>query len=118
MKKSALILLLLVGCGRTADRGWVLSSYDAKIGYVFTKDGVAYQTNCVATGTPMAGDKPDLSPDALPPFPALGHEEDCTEILAYLHKPISVRQVDGAALIFDIPQSNHARLEFLVKHAQ
>jgi hypothetical protein len=122
MKKLIVIAILLAGCSKTAsDQGWVLQTYDEKTGYTFTKNRVTYEANCEATGVPMLYDKPDASPDSLPPFSAEGNQSACTSILPYIHKTIPIRQVGGAILLFDVPHGasdQTLRLEFTIKHAK
>jgi hypothetical protein len=121
--RTTLLLLFsfgLVACSRHADQ-WILQSYDKENGYVFTKNGVLYQTTCMATGRPVLGpdNHPDPSPDAAPPD--LAHdEEDCAGILAYLHKPVPNLRLlsDTTVLVFTASDQNNFKLEFEIKQAK
>ena len=114
----ALLFLFLIGCHPHSNQ-WVLSSYDRKRGYVFTKDSVRYETTCSGTGYPVLGippnEKPDTTPDALPPEPAYD-ETACEDILKYLHKPIPNLRQEGSILLL-IEDKNY-RLEFEIRHAE
>ena len=122
MRSLILFTILLVGCGSatmtaTTDRLWVLQSYDERTGYVFVKQGVSYHADCFATGTPMIGNKPNRSPEAMPPFQANGEQAWCADVLTYLHKNIPLRQVGGSLLYFDVPNGNGQRFVFSVTRA-
>lgn len=113
--------LMLVGCGLRSNE-WVLQSFVEEKGYVFTKNGVQYQTTCVATGRPVVGrppnEVPDADLDALPPDPAYS-ETSCSDILIYLGKPVPhLRQVGGSILVFTDAEHQNFRLEFEIKQAK
>jgi hypothetical protein len=119
MRVAAIFLLLLAGCNLRSNQ-WVLQSYDQHEGYIFTKDGVQYQASCFATGTPMLGappnETPDTNPEAMPPNVAHA-QDDCGDILVYLHKPVpNLRQVGGSILL--LTEEKNYRLEFEIKHAK
>ncbi len=117
MRGLILLCFVLLSCNQNKDQ-WVLQSYDKDKGYTFVRNGVQYETTCVATGRPVLGPNnvPDTSPDALPPDVAR-HESECEDILYYLHKPIpNLRQAYGSILLFT--KENNWRLEFQIKHAK
>jgi hypothetical protein len=114
----ALFLLLICGCDRNKDQ-WVLQSYDKDKGYVFVKDGIQYEASCFGTGNPVLGvdNHPDPNPDAMPPTPAY-QQNDCDEVLQYLHKPVPhFRLVYGSLLVYEEKDRNW-KLEFEIKHAK
>jgi hypothetical protein len=100
--KASLIGLLLVmgiaaGCGHTITVGidnhpgqWVLVSYSAEKGYVFSKDGVQYEAHCAGFISADAISKlpPGFIFDANP----VVQEGICSAVLPYLHKQAPVKQ--------------------------
>ncbi len=121
MKKLLPLFLILASCNQAKDQ-WVLQSYDRNKGYIFVRNGVEYETTCLATGRPTLGAPPnqtaDTNPDALPPD--IAHDEtDCGDVLLYLHKPVpSLRQVGGSILVFTEVEEKNYKLEFEIKHAK
>jgi len=103
----ALFVLGLTGCDLHSNQ-WVLQSYDRDKGYIFVRNGVQYEATCFATGYPVLGvdNHPDPNPDAMPPLPAYD-QSTCSEILAYLHKPVPhFRQVYGSLLVYEEKEKN------------
>jgi hypothetical protein len=120
LRFALILMLVLVGCSALYSDQWVLKSYDKQKGYVFVKDGIEYHTSCFAYGVPTLGlgpdSPPDLSPTAFPPSPAFGGQEDCADILVYLHKPVPNFKMYGGVLLF-IGEKNF-RLEFEIEQAK
>ena len=117
MKKLLPVLLVLASCSQSKDQ-WILESYDKDNGYIFVKDGVQYSAKCFATGIPVLNPngQPDPDPDSLPVNVA-SSQEDCGDILAYLHKPVpNLRQVYGTVLLFT--DKDNRKLEFTIKQAK
>ena len=81
MRVAIILLLLLAGCSNSAPKGtWVLESYDANKGYVFSKDGVHYQAHCYAFD--RAYEK------TFDPTRYAHAESECAAITRYLHQPL------------------------------
>jgi hypothetical protein len=83
MTRVALILpiLLLVACTSSPSKNqWVLESYDANKGYVFSKDGVHYQAHCYAFD--RAYEK------TFDPTRFARTESDCAAVTRYMHQPL------------------------------
>jgi hypothetical protein len=81
---------------------WVLESYSAERGYVFSKDGATYEAHCRAYFPPPPKDSVP-SPIEIPPGAAFTrlpnpHEMEiaCSNVLPYLHKPIALEHFAGS----------------------
>jgi hypothetical protein len=89
----------LVGCAHRSQGQWVLESYSAEHGYVFRKDGVRYEAHCSNSIPPgeNAFDRKLVWQRATgklePP------ENECSEVLPYLHKAVPLHQEPGADVL-------------------
>jgi hypothetical protein len=113
--KTALVLVLfIVSCSHG---GWVLKAYDRNHGYTFVRNGVTYQTTCVATGSPiLPNGKPDKNPQSMPPNLAYGNESACSDVLRYLGKPVPDGiETDEYILVFTY--DTNYKLEFEIREA-
>ena len=81
--------LALAGCSYHRHQ-WVLESYDAQTGYVFSRAGARYEAQCYHVSAPVA--HVDIGP--YPP------EGECSEVLPYLHKPVPLDQIGDDILTF------------------
>jgi hypothetical protein len=85
---------------------WVLESYDASKGFVFSKDGVSYATKCDHIFHKSTGIRQDIN-----------DQSQCVRVLSYLHKTIPIDDTseningvvaftDGdSVFVFDIKQA-------------
>lgn len=73
---------------------WMLESYNAEKGYVFRKDHVKYEARCLGF-TPLK-DIPSVQSAVEWHIVSVGsvsyHEEECSDVLAYINKPIPLKQ--------------------------
>jgi len=122
-------LLLLVGCSKSeppkpvdisaglvsksADPGeWVLESYDANRGYIFSKDGIQYLAHCQFWNMLYADGNPVT-------FQRARSESDCASVLEYLHKPVPIEpslienQKDRIVFMGQTPKSPYCQFQIV-----
>lgn len=80
--------LVLIGCNRSNKGKWILESYDSNKGYVFVKDGVRYEAHCSGFTYADKDNQYRLGNLAT-------HEWECSQVLAYIHKPVPTVQTLG-----------------------
>lgn len=63
---------------------WLLKSYNEKTGYIFQKEAIEYQANCISKPMPVPG---------VPPFEP--SEVFCSDLLDFAGKPLNVESREG-----------------------